>query len=104
MPPETEEEKYEVRALRIGAAESYLVRYTTNPEAQIRTMRYFEDTYYGILDAGKLKVYYSATWADAEWGIEKVFEAEVGENAGKLEKRGKGMVFGCRVSKPQDPV
>lgn len=96
---ETEEEKYEVRALRIGAAESYLVRYTTNPEAQIRTMRYFEDTYYGILDAGKLKVYYSATWADAEWGIEKVFEAEVGENAGKLEKRGKGMVFALETDR-----
>ena len=84
--------EYQIRAMRTGAGESYLVRLVTNGEAEISTMRYFQETYFGVIDAGVFKVYRSMSWPEADWTVEKIFETEAG-GALKLEKRGKGMVF-----------
>ncbi len=88
-----EEMQNQMRVMRVGAAESTLVRLTKQADAKILTMRYFTETYFAVLDGEMLKVYYAANWPEVEWGIEKVFEEKVELEVGKFEKRGKGMVL-----------
>ena len=88
----------QVRTMRVGAEDTALMRLTANADAQILTMRYFTETYFGIIDGDELKIYYAAAWPETEWGVEKIFEQKLSGELKEFEKRGKGMVFALELT------
>ena len=87
------ETQNQTRVMRVGMEESTLIALAAEAEAKVLTMRYFQDTYFGVVDDEKLNVYYAAAWPETELGVEKIFEETLESKIEKFEKRGKGMVF-----------
>lgn len=91
--------EYQIRAQRVGTKASALVRLVTSDQAKIVTMRYFQETYFGVTDGEKFKVYYAQNWPEKDWTTEKIFETEVGAENLDVEKCGKGMAFSLKNGK-----
>ena len=94
---------FQIRALRVGDEESYLVT-VASENASFRTMRYFQEGYIAILEDGKLVIYLKTGWVNSDEDMEKVFEEEVGFEVGDVKKRGRGMAFELLGENGEDKV
>ena len=86
------DEKGRLMAYRVGEEEAYLVA-EVGKGAKLATMKYFQESYVGVVSEGKFVVYRKLGWVAGDEEMEKVFEEEVGFEVASLKKRGKGMVF-----------
>ena len=90
---ETQERReWQVRAYRLGEDETYLVAEAETMPV-VGVMRYFQEFYVGVAEAGRFEVLKKASWPVAGEGVVKVLEKEVEFVAASVERRGKGMVF-----------
>lgn len=97
-----EVEENQVRVIRVGAEESVLLWTTKSEGTKVLTMRYFQDTYFGVVDGEKLAVYYATSWPTAEASVTQIFEEELTGKVTKFEKRGKGMVFALELAEEDE--
>lgn len=86
------DEDAKLRAYRVGERDEYLVA-EADKEAKLAAMRYFQESYVGMVVEGKFAVYRKTGWVASDEEMEKVFEEEVGFEVADVKKRGKGMVF-----------
>ena len=73
---------------------SSLFKIPANQNTIISTMEYFQESFVLVADGEDVKVLSSEEWGDEEVGMEIVYEGKVGFEVQKVEKKGKGMVFG----------
>ena len=84
--------RWQVRTYRVGDEESFLAM-EASEKPIVRTMRYFQEVYVGVIEAGDFTVYRKTGWPVADGEMEEIFKEEVGFSVSDLKKRGKGMVF-----------
>ena len=84
---------YELRAYRMGAVDSYLVRLVRNSDVKIAVMRYLQDFYFTALDELSLKIYKSGFWPEKDDAVQKIVDTKLSFLVEKLDRCGKGMVL-----------
>ena len=61
--------------------------------AKFATMRYFQESYVGVMTNGEFEVYRKVGWVSDDEDMERIFCDEVQFEVVEVQKRGKGMVF-----------
>ena len=95
----TKKTEWQVRAYRVGESDSYVVkRFELEQDevlgdVKLATMRYFQESYVGIVRGDSFEVYSKTNWVTSDDEMEKVFDEKTDFAVAKLKKRGKGMVF-----------
>lgn len=96
-------ESGKLMAYRVGEKEGYLIT-EVEKQAKFATMRYFQESYVGVVRGVKFEVYKKTGWVSGDEEMEKVFEEEVGFEVSAMKKRGKGMVFELAGAGGEDKV
>lgn len=82
----------ELKAYRVGDQDSYLIA-EMESGAKFATMRYFQESYVGVMTNGEFEIYRKIGWASGDEDMERIFCDEVQFEVAEVKKRGKGMVF-----------